>query len=159
MALAVRLGLRWVTKEDGRILDIFSSLQTLGIIASIAFAGVGLFLDARVRKVDLMLRITQHHREIWAQMFEVPGLSRVLDADADVSCGVKPEHEVFITLVILHLAAVEKAVWSGILDQIPGVDQDVRQFFSLPIPRTVWKKVKVLQEPRLVGYVDGLLAK
>ena len=39
----------------------------------------------------------------------------------------------------------------------PGLDADVREFFSLPIPHEVWESTKHLRDCRVIEYVDGLI--
>ncbi len=41
---------------------------------------------------------------------------------------------------------------------LAGMRDDVRTFFSFPIPRLVWNRVKSFQDPDFVAFVDSCLA-
>ena len=91
-------------------------------------------------------------------MIDKPNLLRVLSADAKLD--IKPvtlEERIFVNLIILHLTAVMAAISGRVHEQPAGQDEDLREFFSLPIPNKVWNDSKRFREPEVVAYVESLL--
>lgn len=68
--------LRWVAH------NWFDAVQTLGIIAGLLFATLTLRSDLKSRRIENLLEITEHHRDIWKQLHQSPNLVRVLDPRA-----------------------------------------------------------------------------
>jgi len=63
----------------------FDLIQCLGIVGALTFNGVQLQADARAKRVQNLLTVTQNHREIWAQLYSRPKLARVLEPLPDVT--------------------------------------------------------------------------
>jgi hypothetical protein len=133
-----------------------SMLLTFGLLGAFAFLGTMLFIDARARRVSNLIQLTQQHRELWERMFIDPRLARVLDPTADIEhAPVTAEEEMFVIFIILHLNCTFYAMKSGFYPKPEGLAQDIEMFFSLPIPRALWEKVKSLQDRRFVAFVDA----
>jgi hypothetical protein len=62
-------------------------------------------------------------------------------------------------LLILHLTTVLVAVRKGIFPKPAGLDTDIADLFSLPIPKIVWNEAKSFRHPETIRYVEGLLTK
>lgn len=136
----------------------FELFQAVGIVGGLAFSGLALRGDDRSRRISNLLILTGSHREIWTQLYRRPELARVLDSRADLSRAPVSDFEaVFVTFVILHLASVRQAMREGLVWTGQAIERDVRWFFSLPIPRTVWKNSKTFQDPDLVKFVEDSL--
>ena len=133
----------------------FILLQSLGIIGGLLFTAASLRLDEKTRRVGNLMAITKSHREIWAELYDRPDLSRVLDAEADLKhTAITHEEEWFVRFLILHLNTVYHALKSGVLLNLEGLHRDIRWFFSLPLPKTIWEKMKWLQDSDFVGFVE-----
>ena len=89
----------------------FALFQTIGILAGLAFTSRALRMDARTRKAQMLVEITEQHRSIWLQMLQHPSLKRILRENADLS-GKPPtvEETLFVNLILLHFASVMNAV-------------------------------------------------
>lgn len=121
----------------------FNLLQTVAIVSGLFFTGRSFLVDTRIRRISNLLNITEHHRSIWQQVIDKPNLLRVLSAEAKLD--IKPitlEERIFVNLIILHLTAVMAAIKGRVHEQPAGQDEDLREFFSLPIPNKVWKDSK-----------------
>jgi hypothetical protein len=89
------------------------------------------------------------------RMYSQPELSRILDPSANLTeAAVKPEEEVFVIFLILHLSSTYYAMRSGFFQKPEGLRKDIEHFFSLPIPRAVWARVKALQDAPFVKFVE-----
>ena len=138
----------------------FSLLQTLGIVGGLFFNAYALLLNSRVRKVDTLINITQQHRAIWLKFLESPSLRRIHETKPDLKKHpVTDEELIFVNLITLHLATVLVAVCKGIFPKPAGMDVDIKELFSLPIPHAVWNQTKTFRDPETIRYVEGLLAK
>jgi hypothetical protein len=133
----------------------FEVLGTIGVVGGLFFNGYSLRSETKTRKVANLLTLTQSHREIWKEMLRKPGLQRVLDVNVNPAKEpVTQSEEIFVTLVIQHLTMMLHAMHDELTIQPEGLRQDVRQFFRLPIPRTVWEKSKAIQDQELVRFVE-----
>jgi len=133
----------------------FSLIQTLGIIAGLAFTAASLRADTKTRQVSNLLIITGQHREIWKEFYRRPELSRVLEHDPDLEARpLSNDEELFVRLLILHLAGTFEATRDNVYLKPEGLERDVQFFFSLPIPKTVWNKFKVFQNTGFVQFID-----
>ena len=83
-----------------------------------------------------------------------------LTAENPRLCGdeITREEEIFVNLVILHLNCLFYARKTGLVFKLEGLRRDVGWFFSLPIPRAVWTKTKLLQNDDFVMFVEACLA-
>lgn len=133
----------------------FSTIQSLGIIAGLIFSGISFRnLEAEERTSNL-LAIKDQHDALWRTVFERPSLVRVLDPRPDLQeSPVTPEEEFFVTMAIAHLNTSYRVLLQGETKPSDAVRQDVRWFFSLPIPKDVWGKIKGRQEPAFVQFVE-----
>ena len=133
--------------------DLFSSA---GIIGGLWFTAISLRSEAKTRRIANLLTITANHREVWKIFLNNKGLARVRDASADtIKQPVTDAERVFVTFVILHMNGVFYAMSDQLVVQVEGLRRDIAQFFSLPIPRDVWEKVKVLQNDDFVAFVES----
>ena len=136
----------------------FDIVQTLGIAGSLFYAGRAFSLDRRMRSTEVLLYLTQAHRSIWERMIEHPELGRVLEPEADIETTPPSVAETrFVKLVLLHLSEVRSAVANKAYRPSPELDEDVRKFLSLPIPRAVLDTFLPYQDQRLRDYVRSLL--
>ncbi|MBM3880190.1 MAG: hypothetical protein FJ387_10805 [Verrucomicrobia bacterium] len=134
----------------------FVLLQSAGIVGGLVFTAVSLRIDAKVRRVGNLIAITHEHRDIWTQLYKRPDLARVLDPAADLTKNpVTSDEQLFVTLLILHLASVHAALESGMLVQLQGLRKDVGAFFRLPIPAAVWNDLRWLQDDDFVRFVQA----
>lgn len=60
-------------------------------------------------------------------------------------------------LLITQLAVSFAAREAGVLPPMRGLEKDVHDFFSLPIPNHVWQWSKEYQEPEFVDFVERCL--
>lgn len=129
--------------------------QTYGPSAGLFMIGVALLLEARARRVGNLIQLTKEHRELWERMAVQPELARIIDPRADPSATpITTEEEMFVAFIILHLSSAYYAMRSGFFQKPHGLRKDIELFFSLPIPRAVWEKMKVLQDPPFVSFVE-----
>lgn len=142
-------GLRW-TIENG-----FTLLNAVGVVGGLLFTGISLHSETKTRRVANLLTLMQNHRALWSEYFRNPQLARVLNATADTGKHpVNRDEEIFVNLVIQHLSSVFHALRDELVVKPEGLRRDVWWFFSLPIPRAVWERVKVLQNDAFVAFVE-----
>ena len=138
----------------------FVLLQSVGIVASLLYAGVSFRFDARVRKVSNLLEITSQHRGIWTQLYQRPELARIRDPQADVKRQpISREEELFVSFLILHLNTSYRAIVERVMTAPDRLGDDVRQFFALPIPQAVWQRQRQLQDRDFVEFVESQVRK
>lgn len=136
----------------------FELIQSAVLAGALTLIAVSLFLEGRARRVGNLIQLTQAHRNLWERMYSQPELSRILDPSADPTRGaVTPEEELFVIFLILHLSSTYYAMRSGFFPKPGGLRKDIERFFSLPIPRAVWGRVKALQDAPFVKFVERCL--
>lgn len=134
----------------------FVFLQSAGIVGGLVFASLSFRADTRARRATNLLAITQHHREIWTQLYTKPELSRVLSPDVDMRKNPATlEEELFVSFLILHLNTSYQAAREGAFTTPERLQADIQQFFSLPIPNAVWQKEKPMQDADFIHFVES----
>ena len=134
----------------------FDLLQSVGIIGSFLLAAYTTWKDAKARRIGNSIAINDQHRKIWKDIYEHPELARALDIEADAK-DISIGEEMFITTIIAHLSTVFRAMKHGEFVTLEGLQNDVREFFTLPIPRVVWEKLKPFQDVSFSNFVENCL--
>ena len=133
----------------------FTGLSAVGIVGSLVFTAVSFRSETKTRRVANLLALTHNHRELWSELLLNPNLARMLDPAADLSQHpVTRDETIYINMVIQHLGSAYQAMKSGLVVKPEGVRQDVRSFFSLPIPKAIWERMKLLQNDDFVEFVE-----
>jgi hypothetical protein len=133
----------------------FNLFSVIGIIAGLWFTAFSLRSETKTRRIANLLTITANHREIWKEFLNNPKLARVRDAAADTAKQpVTDAERVFVNLVIQHINSVYYAMSDQLVVKYEGLRRDIAQFFSLPIPKSVWEKMKVFQNDALVRFIE-----
>ena len=68
---------------------------------------------------------------------------------------VSDEESLFVKTLILHLDTVRRTMAAGIFAEIQGLQNDIRDFFTLPIPKAVWEKIKRFQDGDFIAFVES----
>lgn len=136
----------------------FDLLSASGVVAGLVFTAVSLRSEAKTRRVANLLTITANHREIWKEYINDEEITRVLDSTADLlQQPVTRGEEMFVNLVILHTSSVFYAMKDEIVIKLEGLRRDVAQFFSLPIPKAIWERAKLVQNDDFVSFVESCI--
>ena len=146
--------LEWATQ------NWFSLLQSAGIVGSLLFTGLALRMDVKERHNSNTLTITKEHRELWANFFNRPELSRVLDPNADLAtCPVTQKEEMFMLQLVVHFNTALEVLKPGKFASVDeALRKDIRWFFSLPIPNAVWMQAKERQDDGFVRLIESCRA-
>lgn len=136
----------------------FNLVQTLGIVGGLWMTATAAHRDAKSREVQNLLALNDQHRELWAGVFENPALSRVFQANANAreNPATVAERE-FLNLVLVHYQTGWTVAKAGALITLAEIEADIREFFSLPLPRVVWENTKNLRNREFVRFVDRAL--
>ncbi len=133
----------------------FNLTQTLGIVASFAVAVFALRWQSRQIKIANSLLINSHHREIWGHLFNDKELSRVFQKDVDLhSKPITDREHVFVNMIFLHMSACLKGIQSRAIDPVEGVENDLRNIMTYPIPRAVWHKVAKYHDHSFYEFIE-----
>jgi len=136
-----------------------NSINLLTAIAGIGglwFAAFSIHEEAKARRVANLLAITANHREIWKEFLNHDKLARIRDASVDTAKQpITDAERVFVNLVIQHINSVYSAMNNQLVVKVEGLRRDVAQFLSLPIPREIWEKIKVLQNDDFAAFVES----
>jgi hypothetical protein len=68
---------------------------------------------------------------------------------------VTEAEKAFVTLAIAHISSVYYTMNDQLVINLDGLRRDIVQFLSLPIPREVWEKIKVLQNDDFAAFVES----
>lgn len=127
--------------------------------ATLLFAAHTFHKDEKARRISNLLAIQQEYSDIWHAQYDRPELARVVEPGADLKRHpVTAQEELFVRTLIFHLDNVRRAVQTNVLVSLPGVRKDVREFFTLPIPRAVWETHKDFQSDELTAFVESCLS-
>jgi hypothetical protein len=136
----------------------FDLLQTVGIVGSLLLAAYATRKDERARRIGNSIAISEQYRQIWKELYDRPKLSRALDKDVDLEKKpISGQEELFVTLLISHLSTVFRAMKHGEFVKLEGLEKDVKEFFSLPIPKAIWRKVVALQDKDFARFIETVV--
>jgi hypothetical protein len=136
----------------------FNLFSSLGIIGGLWFTAVSLRSETKTRRIANLLTITANYREVWKEFFRSPELARVIDPAADVTKQpVTPAEEMFVGLIISQMCSVFYATNDELLIKLEGSRRDMKLFFSLPVPKAVWTKSKLLQNLDFAAFIESSL--
>ena len=134
----------------------FNLFSSLGIIGGLWFTAVSLRSETKTRRIANLL--TVNYREIWKEFFRCPELARVIDPAADVTKQpVTPAEEMFVGLIISQMGSVFYATNDELLVKLEGSRREMKLFFSLPVPKAVWTKSKLLQNQDFAAFIESSL--
>ena len=135
------------------------TVETAGVICGLFFTAASFNADAKERRISNLMELARGHRDLWLQVTENPDLARILRADVNLhKAPVTIVEERFVHLLITHLAVTYTAMKTGVLPGLAGLENDVREFFALPIPRKVWMWSRRFQQPVFVRFVESACA-
>jgi len=49
------------------------------------------------------------------------------------------------------------AIQLGQLESFKGIEDDIKRYFKLPLPKKVWKEVKAFQDEEFVAFIESVL--
>jgi hypothetical protein len=130
-------------------------LQTVGIVSGLVFSAYSTRKDADARKIANLIALSERHHAIWKQFYDRPELARILSASA--LAPVTPEEKRFVISIIVHLDTVHRATKAKMFVSLEGLQRDIKDFFSLPIPKNVWEEVKPVQDSAFIAFVEDAL--
>lgn len=131
------------------------TLESAGVVSSFLYTAASFRADAKERRISNLMGMAQSHRDLWLQLFEKPELSRILKDDVSLrKAAVSVVEQRFVQLLIAHLSVCFEAIKSGVLPSLSGLEDDIRSFFALPIPRQVWKWSRRFQQKDFTSFVD-----
>jgi hypothetical protein len=141
----------------GIIENNFILLQSAGIIGGFLFTGWSLWIDARVRRVQNLLTITAHHREIWSEVYRNPELKRIIDPKADLeNRPISIPERFFTRSLFLHLSAAFQASKTGMFTEPEELQKDIKNFLRLPIPKLFWTQSRGRHDHKFAQFIDAL---
>jgi hypothetical protein len=138
----------------------FDLISATGIVAGLVFTSASFRADTRSRRLSNLVRLTQQHRDIWEESQGNPKLARIRDPQADLyTKPITPEESQFVMLLMFHLHCWYRAIEGGEVSVLEGLELDIQNFFSRPIPQQVWKDRKAFFDSDFRKFVDGVLSK
>lgn len=137
--------------------DWFSLIQTVGIIAGLLFTGASFREEAKNSEVKNILEMERQHRELWKDAHEREDLKRIFDEKADLGVPLSTAEKVFLNVVIVHFQTGWQMAMAGTVLSRETLAIDIKGFFSLPLPRSVWEETKGTRNPRFVRFVERAL--
>jgi len=141
--------------------DIYSFLQTVGIIAAFILSLVAFFKSGKGVKINASQQIAQYHRELWLEYCRNEKLSRIFKKQTGVFelIVVTEQEKQFTNLVFIHMGESFSATKKRFTYKIDGLDDDIADFLSYPIPQKVWQEYSPYYDKSFVKYVNKIIAK
>jgi hypothetical protein len=132
--------------------------QTIGIVGGLLFTAHALRKEEKARTVTNMIAVNEQYSRIWHEFYERPELARILKTDVDLNKQpVSNDEALFVKTLLLHLDVVRRTMKAGIFVKIQGLQKDIRDFFTLPIPKAMWEKIKPFQDGDFIAFVEKCL--
>lgn len=135
----------------------FEAVQTGGIFAGLIYTAVSLRKNQQAQRITNLFALTRYQRELYGGLFNRPELRRIFHDDVDLTHHPVTEDErLFLTMVILHLNLALAAKRMNAIVPIEGLEHDLAEMFSKPIPRAVWKEIRSVQNRDVKELLDRL---
>lgn len=132
----------------------FNIAEVIGIAASVWMSASALSQTRKRNIADLHFSVGEAHDRIWNRVLQDPELGRVKDPMADLeNFPVTMKEERFILLILSHLTSTLHAIDLGSYPKPEKIEEDVRNFFSLPVPGEVLENFLHRQEPILQDFM------
>ncbi len=136
----------------------FSLLQSVGIICGLLFTAISIRRDTASRRAGDLLILSERHQELWAELYRRPELSRIRSKEVDLLANPVTTLEVeFLRAVFVHFFTGYLLARNGSLLQMKVFQADAQNFFSLPIPKAVWRDNRDGRDPEFVSFVEACL--
>ena len=104
------------------------------------------------------IAVNGQYSQIWHEFYERPELARILKKGVDLNKQpISNDEALFVKTLFLHLDVVRRTMKAGIFVKIQGLQKDIRDFFTLPIPKAMWEKIKPFQDRDFVAFVESCL--
>ncbi len=133
-------------------------IENVGILSGLIVATISFHKDAKVRRVETLFKMTEHHRELWMHFYSRPELAGILDAKRDVLTSPPTDEEIhFVNFLFLHLNGVFRACKAGISVRPEHLADDLRSFLALPVPRLAWDRLKSSHDRDFFAFVTKAL--
>jgi hypothetical protein len=133
----------------------FNLVQTLGIMGSLWMASVAANRDAKARETENLLTLNGQHHQLWSGVLQKTELQRIFRADANpIAMPATVVEREFLNLVFVHFQTGWLVAKSGALISLAELSADMKEFFSLPLPRAAWEKTKQFRNPRFVQFIE-----
>jgi hypothetical protein len=134
----------------------YNLAQTVGIIGGLIFTALSIRKDQKARAITNAIAINEQYSQIWHEFYERPELGRIMKTDVDLNQQpVSNDEALFVKTLLLHLDVVRRTMKAGIFIKIQGLQKDIRDFITLPIPNAVWEKIKPFQDEDFVAFVES----
>ena len=136
----------------------FNLFSVIGVIGGLTFTAISVRSDTETRRIGNLLTLTNNQRQLLQVFYQKLELSRILDSSADTeSLTVNRGEKIYTSALIQHLASTFRAMKSDLTVKPEGLRRDVREFFSLPIPKVVWEDVRNFHDSDFVIFVEKCL--
>lgn len=136
----------------------FNVIQTAGIIGGLWLTMAAANRDAKAKEIENLLSLSEHHRELWKEIPQRKDLARIFQAEADTLLAPPTVAEKeFLNLVFVHFQTGWRVAKAGGITTLKEMKADVRDFFSLPLPRAVWEQTKNFRNSSFVCFVETAL--
>jgi hypothetical protein len=133
-------------------------IESVGIMMGLFFTGFALRSDVRSRQAEILMRLTENHREIWIYHDERPELKRIFQNKVDLAATpITPAEARFIQYFVNHVALSFRAQKLGLYRSPEQLETDLRDFFGYPVPREAWKKLRRFQDQDFAEYIEKVL--
>lgn len=143
---------------DSSKLDfIFQLIQSFGIISSFIITIYTLIKSNKQQKATNSLLITQYHREIWSLVYQTEELNRIFDAEANIfETPISEKERAFTNMIFLHMSACYTTMKTKACEPIEGLELDMKDILSYPIPKAVWMDVAKFHNKDFVEFVINI---
>lgn len=136
----------------------FDLFQTLGVVGGLFFTAHSVRKDTKARQISNLISLNDRHDYIWSKFYEQPELGRILTSGVDLrKQPISEEEMLFTKMLLIHLDTVRRSIKAGMLIEIRELKKDVKDFMALPIPNTVWNKIKPFQDAEFIKFVENAL--
>lgn len=132
--------------------------NVVSFLAGVLISVFTIWNERRVRRAQNEFELAKSYREIWNYLNSDPDFSGLKEVVRDMKkrpLTAKEAHAVRLLVFHLKSAFAEHKVKAYRLPEKAG--DDIRQFFSRPVPHAAWVEIKKYQDSDFVAFVEAYL--
>lgn len=129
--------------------------QTVGVVGGLFYTARAMRLQAKAQIIESRFHQIERQAAIQEALATRPELARIHDPHANLAAEPVSNDELrFVKMMISHLYGSYFAMKNGALNKPDGLELDIKTFFALPIPKAIWRQLRVYQDKDFRHWVE-----
>jgi len=135
----------------------FNFIQTIFLLLGFYLAYITYKDDKHSQQLNHLLSLNRNHQKIWNEVAQNTKLLKSLNRKPTKKKPITTDEYYFVRQLVFHLYTTYSAIQLGQMEFNKGIENDIRDYFSRPIPRQIWKELRDYQDDEFVVFIESVL--